>query len=109
MKVSVIYSPVARQVREWALDLPEGSKVAQVLESCAVFSEFPELRSSPLKLGIWGRLTGLQQRVHDHDRIEIYRELRVDPKVARRERFNRQGVKRAGLFSNTRVGAKAGY
>ncbi|MBW8723026.1 MAG: RnfH family protein, partial [Polaromonas sp.] len=43
------------------------------------------------------------------DRLEIYRGLRVDPKVARRERFNRQGVKRAGLFAKTRAGAKAGY
>ena len=109
MKVSVMYSPAARQMREWVLDLPEGCKVAQALESCAVFSEFPQLRSSRLKLGIWGRGTSLQQRVHAHDRIEIYRELRVDPKVARRERFHRQGVKRAGLFSSTRVGAKAGY
>jgi putative ubiquitin-RnfH superfamily antitoxin RatB of RatAB toxin-antitoxin module len=47
--------------------------------------------------------------LRDQDRVEIYRGLRVDPKVARRERFNRQGAKRAGLFAKTRAGAKAGY
>ncbi|MEO5606317.1 MAG: RnfH family protein, partial [Polaromonas sp.] len=48
------------------------------------------------------------QLLQDADRIEIYRELRVDPKVARRERFNQQGAKRAGLFAKS-PGAKAGY
>jgi putative ubiquitin-RnfH superfamily antitoxin RatB of RatAB toxin-antitoxin module len=33
------------------------------------------------------------------DRIEGYRTLRVDPKVARRERFARQGARSAGLFA----------
>ena len=52
---------------------------------------------------------GPDSMLNDHDRIEIYRALRVDPKVARRERFNSQGAKRAGLFAKTRPGAKAGY
>ena len=49
------------------------------------------------------------QRLPEGDRVEIYRSLRVDPKVARRERFRGQGVKRAGLFSKKREGGKAGY
>jgi putative ubiquitin-RnfH superfamily antitoxin RatB of RatAB toxin-antitoxin module len=47
----------------------------------------------------------------NNDRMEIYRALTVDPKVARRERFARQGAKKkaAGLFARRRAGAKAGY
>jgi putative ubiquitin-RnfH superfamily antitoxin RatB of RatAB toxin-antitoxin module len=41
--------------------------------------------------------------------VEIYRPLRVDPKVARRERFVKQGARTAGLFVKKRPGAKAGY
>jgi putative ubiquitin-RnfH superfamily antitoxin RatB of RatAB toxin-antitoxin module len=41
--------------------------------------------------------------------LEFYRALRVDPKVARRERFNKQGSRGAGLFSKRRPGAKPGY
>jgi putative ubiquitin-RnfH superfamily antitoxin RatB of RatAB toxin-antitoxin module len=37
------------------------------------------------------------------------RTLKVDPKVARRERFVKQGAKAAGLFSQRRAGGKAGY
>ncbi len=109
MKVSVVYSPAARLVREWWLELPEGSPVSLALAQCCVFDEFPELRTPTLEVGIWGQRTSLRQKLKANDRIEIYRSLRVDPKVARRERFNRQGVKRAGLFSTTRAGGKAGY
>jgi putative ubiquitin-RnfH superfamily antitoxin RatB of RatAB toxin-antitoxin module len=45
----------------------------------------------------------------DGDRLEVYRPLTVDPKVARRQRFVRQGAKTAGLFAKKRPGAKAGY
>jgi len=39
----------------------------------------------------------------------LVRELRVDPMTARRERFNKQGIKKAGLFKTKREGAKQGY
>jgi putative ubiquitin-RnfH superfamily antitoxin RatB of RatAB toxin-antitoxin module len=43
------------------------------------------------------------------DRVEVLRGLRVDPKVARRERFQKQGARTAGLFAKRRPGAKPGY
>lgn len=109
LNISVVYSPVPRQVREWAVSLVAGATVAEALADCGVFEEFANLRESSFSLGIWGLKTQLTQPLQDADRIEIYRDLRVDPKVARRERFNRQGAKRAGLFAKSRPGAKAGY
>lgn len=109
MKVCVIYSHSARQICEWTLDQETGSTASQAIESSGVLEEFPELRLQPLLLGIWGKRVGAGKLLRDSDRVEIYRGLRVDPKVARRERFNRQGVKSAGLFAATRPGAKAGY
>jgi putative ubiquitin-RnfH superfamily antitoxin RatB of RatAB toxin-antitoxin module len=109
MNIVLVYSPAPRQVREWALVLPPGSTVAQALESSTLLAEFPELASGRLMLGIWGRKTSLKQVLQDDDRLEIYRPLRVDPKIARRERFNSQGVKKSGLFARKRAGAKAGY
>ncbi len=109
LKISLVYSPAPRQVREWALEVAVGTTVAQALAQGGVFEEFPELQAARLAIGIWGRKTSLDYMLHDRDRIEIYRGLRVDPKVARRERFNRQGVKRAGLFAKKRKGGKAGY
>ena len=109
LRISLVYSPAPRQVREWALELAAGATVAQALAASGVFDEFVELRAGRLALGIWGRKIAAGHVLLDQDRIEIYRGLRVDPKVARRERFNRQGAKRAGLFAKTRAGAKAGY
>ncbi|MBA3593672.1 MAG: RnfH family protein [Pseudomonadota bacterium] len=109
MNIVLLYSPAPRQVREWALVLPSGSTVAQALQASGVVAEFPELMSGSLLAGIWGRKTSLKQILQEGDRLEIYRPLRVDPKVARRERFNSQGVKKSGLFARKRAGAKAGY
>jgi uncharacterized protein len=58
---------------------------------------------------IWGKKTNPDHVLRDLDRLEICRPLTVDPKVARRERFQKQGSSRAGLFSKRREGAKPGY
>jgi putative ubiquitin-RnfH superfamily antitoxin RatB of RatAB toxin-antitoxin module len=61
-------------------------------------------------MGIWGQKISTAHVLQDQDRLEMYRALTVDPKVARRERFVKQGAKKAaGLFANRRMGAKAGY
>jgi putative ubiquitin-RnfH superfamily antitoxin RatB of RatAB toxin-antitoxin module len=109
MHISIVYSPIRREVRQWSVELPEGSKLWQALESCGLFSAFPELGANSPLLGLWGKRALYSDLLDDGDRVEVYRPLKVDPKVARRKRFNRQGVKRAGLFSATRAGAKAGY
>ena len=60
--------------------------------------------------GVWGRKVPSTHVLKDQDRLEIYRPLTVDPKVARRERFVGQGAKKAArLFAQRRAGAKAGY
>lgn len=108
LKIEVIYSPSARRVQSWTIELPAGSLVQAALAATA-FSEFPELQSDRLMVGIWGKKKGLNHGLKSGDRVEIYRALRIDPKVARRERFQRQGAKTAGLFAKTRAGGKAGY
>jgi putative ubiquitin-RnfH superfamily antitoxin RatB of RatAB toxin-antitoxin module len=62
-----------------------------------------------VQVGVWGRKAELEQVLRNHDRVELYRPLRVDPKVARRERFARQGVRTTGLFAKRRAGSKPGY
>ncbi len=112
ISVVLAYSPAAREVREWSLQLPPGSTAAQALLASALFAEFPALSLNKMSVGVWGRSCPLDQVLQDGDRLEVYRPLRVDPKVARRERFKGQGTKGAkgaGLFAKRRVGAKAGY
>ena len=89
--------------------MPYGSRARQAVVQCGVLAEFTDLTLDGLNAGIWGKRYSLNHKLKDTDRVEIYRPLRVDPKVARRERFTSQGAKRAGLFAKKRVGAKAGY
>jgi putative ubiquitin-RnfH superfamily antitoxin RatB of RatAB toxin-antitoxin module len=107
MQITVAYAPSARHVEEVALELPVGTTVRQALAATGWIERYPETASAPV--GVWGRKASAEQLLRTGDRVEIYRPLRVDPKVARRERFAKQGAGRAGLFANRRSGAKAGY
>ena len=109
VKVTVAYSPASGQVREWVLNMPNDSRAEQAVAQCGVLAEFVDLALDTLRVGVWGKRCSLSHKLKPNDRVEIYRPLRVDPKVARRERFTSQGAKRAGLFANKRAGAKAGY
>ena len=109
MKILLIYSLEPRQTCEWTLDIPNGCTVDLALAQCPEFQKIEALHQGILLLGVWGKQVARDQLLYENDRLEIYRQLRVDPKVARRERFSRQGVKSAGLFSTKRAGAKAGY
>jgi uncharacterized protein len=99
VRVTVLYSPGPRDVREWQVALPAGSTVADAIAASSLRSEFPLLDFAALTIGVWGRKAPATQAVRDRDRIELYRPLLVDPKAARRERFRRQGARAAGLFA----------
>ena len=108
--VTIVYSYRLRQVIEKVIQLEQGGTVAQTLLASGLTQQFPDLTAVTHEVGIWGKRVGLAHVLRDQDRLEIYRPLTVDPKVARRERFVGQGAKRAaGLFAKQRAGAKAGY
>lgn len=109
LAVSVVYSPAARQICERGLKLALGSTVLQAVQSSGMLQLYPELDHRSTVVGVWGRKASWGQRLRQNDRVEIYRSLTVDPKVARRERFAKQGARATGLFVKKRAGAKAGY
>jgi putative ubiquitin-RnfH superfamily antitoxin RatB of RatAB toxin-antitoxin module len=112
LHVTLVYSPAPRQVKQDELRLPEGTTVAQAIEQSGLLNEYPDINlrdHTAFAVGIWGRKTTLNHVLRDSDRLEIYRPLLVDPKVARRERFQKQGTRGAGLFAKRRPGAKPGY
>lgn len=108
LRVTVVYSPAARECHEWTLCLEEGATVLHALRASGLAAAFPGLDFAAAAVGVWGRAARLDQPLRERDRVEIYRSLIVDPKRARRERFRRQGSRTAGLFANRKAGAKAG-
>lgn len=109
MDVTVVYSPAPRVVREVALRLGVGATVRDAVRASGLLEVFPEIDLRRQAVGIWGCKATPGETLREQDRVEVYRPLQVDPKVARRERFNRQGARSAGLFATRRAGAKAGY
>ena len=107
--VVVAYAPAPRQVHELALKVAAGTTLAQALQASGLAALYPELDLAHAPVGVWGRRAARELVLRDQDRVEVYRPLRVDPKVARRERFAKQGAGTAGLFARRRAGAKAGY
>ena len=81
--VEVVAAPEPRRTERVALQLAADASVADALQAAGM---------SGASVGVWGRVCALDQRLRDGDRVEIYRPLRVDPKEARRRRYQRDGL-----------------
>ena len=108
-RVTVAWSPGPREVREWTLDLPPGATARDAVLASGWPQAAPGHLVEGADVGVWGRRCTGEQLLREGDRVEVYRGLLVDPKVARRERFRKQGARAAGLFAKRRPGGKAGY
>lgn len=104
--VTLVLSLAPRSLVETILELPVGATVADALAHAR--SRLPEPALGPLlEWSVWGRRALPAQVLQEGDRLEGTRALRVDPKVARRERFTRQGARGAGLFSKRQRSPKS--
>jgi len=85
LRIEIAYAgPQRAIVKTYRLSL--GSSVADALRLAALDADFRgiDLMNSPL--GIYGRRAPADQLLKEGDRIEIYRPLAADPKLARRAR-----------------------
>ena len=105
LHITVVVSPAPRQVSECTVQLRPASTLADALQAAGQMAA----RREGMECGIWGRAMPETTPLKDGDRVELYRALKVDPKVARRERFARQGARSTGLFARQRPGGKSGY
>ena len=83
--VEIVYAqPLCSIVKQ--LTLAEGSCIADALAVAARDADFSgvDLANSPV--GIFGKPAPQDQPLQHGDRIEIYRALAADPKIARRAR-----------------------
>ncbi|MDO9438912.1 RnfH family protein [Hydrogenophaga sp.] len=109
MRITLMFASAPREVHETALTVQEGCTLRMALEQAGWLQRFLEIEAESLALGVWGRKAEWERALRDGDRVEVVRGLRVDPKVARRERFAGQGARSTGLFTRRRPGSKAGY
>ncbi len=72
-----------------ALEVEPGCTVAQAIRASGILGLHPEIDLNLNQVGIFGKLASLDGVVGVRDRIEIYRPLTVDPKVARQRRVEK--------------------
>jgi uncharacterized protein len=93
LAVEVVYCPRPGVVDLISLNLAVGATVADALRGSGVLARHG-LEADGLRVGVWCKACDPATPLRDHDRIEVYRPLTVDPKEARRLRYKRaRGVK----------------
>jgi putative ubiquitin-RnfH superfamily antitoxin RatB of RatAB toxin-antitoxin module len=71
--------------------VPENCTISNAIEQSGVLEMHPELGAvDQLNVGIFGKLRSLDWNLQAGDRIEIYRQLAMDPKDARKVRAKQQ-------------------
>ncbi|CAN0621713.1 putative component of the Rsx system [Burkholderia multivorans] len=88
LSIEVCYALPDRQTLI-AVALPEGATVRDAIDASGLLARHPEIDLAHAKTGIFGKLAPLDAPLADRDRVEIYRPLIVDPKVARQRRVDK--------------------
>lgn len=81
--ITVVYASPTQQI-DIPLTVEENCTIALAIARSKITSQFPEIKLSENKVGIFGKLVTLDTIAKDGDRIEIYRPLTIDPKDLRR-------------------------
>ncbi|QIV96118.1 hypothetical protein EDC55_12810 [Allofrancisella inopinata] len=100
MKVEVIY-PLFNEQRSFFVEFVGNLSVRQAIQKSKILHTYPELEKiEDFKIGIYGEIIDLDAPINDNDRIEIYRELTIDPKKARmlraEQKRKKEGIKLFG-------------
>lgn len=91
--VEVVYAlPLSQDLVELQLD--SSSTVREAIERSGILARHPEIATTTIRVGIFGRRADLDASLQEGDRVEIYRSLQADPKEIRRRRAARKVPKR---------------
>jgi hypothetical protein len=91
--IEVIYAlPEEQQLL--TLDVEQGTTVEQAIKLSGILEKYPEIDLENNKVGIFGKVTKIDEPLRDKDRIEIYRPLIADPKESRRKRAEKKETKK---------------
>jgi putative ubiquitin-RnfH superfamily antitoxin RatB of RatAB toxin-antitoxin module len=94
MRVSVAVAlPTRQEVIE--LELPADASLADAIAAARLAERFPGVDFSAMRTGIWSRAAGAGARLREGDRVELYRQLKADPKQQRRNRARTKPASRS--------------
>ena len=99
LSIEVCYA-LANEQALIAVDLPEGATLQQAIDASGILQRYPQIDLGKQKVGVFGKLKPLDTVLADHDRVEIYRPLLVDPKLSRQRRVEK--TRKAGSIEGRR-------
>ncbi|ALP63194.1 RnfH family protein [Paraburkholderia caribensis] len=88
LTIEVCYA-LPREQTLFELQLPQGTTLGQAIDASGILARHPAIDLTKQKTGVFGKLKPLDTVLADHDRVEIYRPLIVDPKLARQRRVEK--------------------
>lgn len=89
LTISICY--VTKTVQETIrIEVPVGSTLIQAIEASGIKQKYKQIDFSTNTMGVFGKVVENTYTLNDHDRIEIYQPLRMDPMQARRQRASLQ-------------------
>ena len=89
LRVEIVYATPGRQECVH-LEMPAGATAMAAVRASGLPERHPEIELASAKIGLFGRVVAPEATLVDGDRVEIYRPLAVDPKLARRARALRR-------------------
>jgi uncharacterized protein len=92
VKIEIVYAQPQRSISK-SLLLSPGGTIADALAAVALDRDFLGIDLANSPVGIFGKVAGRDMKLKDGDRIEIYRPLQEEPKLARRMRASRKASK----------------
>lgn len=92
LRIEVALGLAPGQVVQISVRLPAGATLADALRQSGLHQRLGAATLATLRTGIWGELCAGNTPLRDGDRVELYRPLTVDPKEARRQRYQRDGL-----------------
>ena len=85
MNAGVCYGESDRQL--WMrLEVPDSSTIEEAITLSGLLKLYPEINLGSQKVGIFGKIAALDTPVKEGDRVEIYRQITVDPLTVQRRR-----------------------
>lgn len=72
------------------ISVPRMSCILTAIKLSSILLDFPNIDLNKNKVGIFGKLSSLDTKLKEGDRIEIYQPLLIDPKKIRVNRAKKQ-------------------
>jgi len=89
LQIELIYAlPDEQEIL--VIEIDENATVEQAINHSEILQRYPEIDLKINKVGIFSKVCKLTDKLHNGDRIEIYRPLIADPKEARKARAKKQ-------------------